>query len=594
MPPLTPAETERLVKTAQDAAQAGHGRKEPIYAAAAAELGRSVGWVKRHLHDVSVRPQRKQRSDSGQHALALGEAQIIAAWVMDGLRKNNKRLRSIRQALQELRYAGMVKAERVDDATGEIVPLSFVAVAAAMRKYGLHPDQLLRPAPAAALRSLHPNHVWEIDASLCVLYYLAGVTGLQVLDADKFYKNKPKALERIQSERVWRYLCVDHYSGSIFCWYVLGAESGANLVDVFIQAVSPRTVLGQQDPFCGVPFIVYVDPGSANTGALAKNLWRRLDVEVLVHEPGNARATGGVEKPQDIWEHVFESTLRSEPVANIDELNEAACIFARFFNATAEHTRHGRTRTDMWLTIAGEHKRVAPAPDLMRLLATHQPEERKVQPWPGPVVEFRGALYDVSAVPGVMIGEKLRVTYSPYLAGHASIVDRDAGGKEVLIAVPEIARDEAGFPANAAVIGEEFRRPADTVLQTNRKAIERLAMGARTDEEAAAARKARRPAFGGEVQPLREARETVLPTPLPKRGTPLVPQVQMPERKEVMLTHFQAAGELARRGLQMTPERNAQVAAWHPDGVPEAELDELQRRLTVRGTLRVVGGGDPA
>ena len=32
-------------------------------------------------------------------------------------------------------------------------------------------------APGATeLQSLHPNHVWQIDASLCVLYYLAART----------------------------------------------------------------------------------------------------------------------------------------------------------------------------------------------------------------------------------------------------------------------------------------------------------------------------------------------------------------------------------------------------------------------------------
>ena len=29
---------------------------------------------------------------------------------------------------------------------------------------------------ATELQSLHPNHVWQIDASLCVLYYLAART----------------------------------------------------------------------------------------------------------------------------------------------------------------------------------------------------------------------------------------------------------------------------------------------------------------------------------------------------------------------------------------------------------------------------------
>jgi hypothetical protein len=42
----------------------------------------------------------------------------------------------------------------------------------------------------------------------------------------------------------------------------------------------------------------------------------------------------------------------------------------------------------------------------------------------------------------------------------------------------------------------------------------------------------------------------------------------------------------------MTPERNAQVAAWYPDGVPEGQLEDLKRRLTTAPRLRVVGGGN--
>jgi hypothetical protein len=41
----------------------------------------------------------------------------------------------------------------------------------------------------------------------------------------------------------------------------------------------------------------------------------------------------------------------------------------------------------------------------------------------------------------------------------------------------------------------------------------------------------------------------------------------------------------------MSPERNHQVRAWHPQGLPESQLDELQHRLTVRASLRLVAAG---
>lgn len=589
MPPLMPAHTEAIVRA--NIAALPRGQKSAAVQALAQQCGLSVPTIYRALGRLTVQAPRRRRSDAGAHALPIAEARTISLWVLEGVNKKDKRVRSLEQALRELRYAGKVRAEAVDAATGEITPLSVSAVAAALKAYGLHPDQLLRPAPAAAIQSLHPLHLVEIDASLCVLHYLSNITGLQVMDHKQFYKNKPRNLERIAAERVWRYLVVDHYSGSIFCWYVLGAESGQNLVEAFIQFCTPRTVAGQTDPFHGVPFNAYVDQGSANTGAQFLSLARRIGMTVTAHAPGNARATGAVEKPQDIWEKNFESALNSEPIASLDELNEAAVLYARWFNATRKHTRHGCTRTDMFLTIRPEQQRLAPAPELLRLLATHKPEERKVENWPHACIRFDGKVYDVSSVPGVMVGEKLRVTYSPWQAGHVSIVQHDAQGHEQLLAVPEITFNEAGFPSNAAVYGEEFKRPADTVLQTNRKLLERLAMGEETDEAAAAARKGRRLALGGQVRPLAEARAAKLPTPLLRPGVelPMSTRVELPD---VLLPHFAAAQRLAaEHGVQMTPELVATLKALHTDGVPEADLSAIATRLTVRAGLRVVGGG---
>ena len=588
MPPLTPAHIEAIVRA--NIAALPRGQKTAAVQALADQFGRSYQTVYRAMKAITVRPPRRRRSDAGAHALPLAEARRISMWVLEGVNKKGKRIRSLEQTLRELRYAGQVRAESISAATGEIVPLSVSAVSAALKAYGLHPDQLLRPAPASAIQSLHPLHLVEIDASLCVLHYLSNVTGLQVMDSKKFYKNKPRNLERIAAERVWRYLVVDHYSGAIFCWYVLGAESGQNLVEAFIRFCTPRTVGGEVDPFHGVPFNAYVDQGSANTGANFISLARRIGMTVTAHAPGNARATGAVEKPQDIWEKNFESALNSEPIASLDELNDAAALYSRWFNATRKHTRHQRTRTDMFLTIRPEQQRLAPAPELLRLLSTHKPEERKVENWPGTCIRFEGKVYDVSSVPGVMVGEKLHVTYSPWQAGHVSIVQHDAQGNEVLLPVPEIEFNEAGFPSNAAVFGEGFKRPADTVLQTNRKLLERLAMGEETDEAAAAARKARRLAFGGAVRPLTEAREAKLPTPLLRPGVdlPLRTRVELPL---VLVPHFQAAQRLgAEYGVQMTPELVATLKALHPDGVPEAELPAIAARLQVRAGLRVVGG----
>lgn len=591
MAPSSATSIQHLVQAAQVAAIASHGEKGDVIDQAAAELGKSRSTVYRRMRQVAVLPARRQRSDAGTSSLDEGEAKIISALLMESHRKNNKQLVTIEHALQTLRYHGMVRAECTCPVTGEVTRLSASAVAKGLKLYSLHPTQLLRPAPCVELRSLHPNHVWQIDASLCVLYYLrptsARDAGLQVLDADKFYKNKPAALARVEAERVWRYVVTDHYSSSLFVHYVLGAESGINLAESFIAATQKR----EGDVMFGVPLVLMMDMGSANTSGLFKNLARRLQVMLNAHMPGNARATGQVEKAQDIVETKFESSLKLAPVASLDELNDFALSWSRHFNAVAIHSRHKHTRADIWLAITQEQLRVGPPPEACRELLTHEPQERQVSPTL--TVSFKGREFDVKDLPGIQVGEKLKVTYNPYALDCACVLDIAADGSELLHSVPLVQRNEAGFRTDANVILEDYTRHADTLADTNRKLVKRLVMEVDTDAAALQARKAKLLPFGGRIDPLREAKETVLPTPLVQRGTALVPAITTTSTPQPVrvLTIFEVCAWLATNGVAMSREKNAQVCAWHPEGVPEDQMKALAAKLSVRAGLRVISGG---
>lgn len=585
---LSPVAISRLVQVAQAAAAAPSGGKQAIYGAACAELCISPATLHRHLKKVTVKPERKQRSDAGDVSLSRDEAIAISAALMVSHRKTGKRLMSIGQAVEVMRANNEVRAERTDPATGEVLPLSDSAIARALRSYGLHPDQLNRPAPAMELKSLHPNHVWQIDASLCVLYYLntrnEKESGLQVMDRDKFYKNKPGNLKRIEADRVWSYEVSEHNSGTLFVHYVLGAESGTNLAESFIAAIQKR----DDDPFHGVPFILMMDMGSANTSGLFANLARRLQVKLIAHAPGNARATGQVENARNLIERSFESGLRLRPVRDLAELNAQAKRWARWYNATKVHSRHGKTRYDQWLTITQEQLRIAPPTELCHELLTHTPETRKVSEFL--TISFKGREFNVSSVPKVMVGEKLHITHNPYVLDAALVVDTDADGAEQLHSVPLVLRDEAGFSETANVIGEDYRRHADTVADTNRKEVDRFAYDAATQDEADAKRKANATPFGGRIDPFKVIEQAPERAFMPRRGTELVTNIKTAAAPARVLTGFEAATELVRLGMQMTRERSAQIAQWYPNGVPEDELQDLQARLTVRAGLRVVGG----
>lgn len=570
--------TERIVGISQQARALPHGNKSEFYAKAAADLGMSPATLHRKMKEVSLRPARKRRNDAGQTVLSFDEAQMVSAVLIESTRRNNKRLMCIQQAMEILVSNGKIAAVRVDQETGELSRLSVSTVARALRLYKLHPDQLNAPAPVTELQSLHPNHIWEIDPSLCVLYYLRSEKelnrGLNVMDANEFYKNKPKNLARIEKERVWRYCITDHTSGTCYVEYVLGAESGENLANVFIHALQKR---GESDPFHGVPFIVMVDPGSANTGAVFQNLCRSLQIHVHVNTPGNPRGKGQVEKMNDLVEKKFESGLKFITVNSLEELNQAAWRWMRMFNCTSIHTRTEQTRYGVWQQITHQQLRTAPDEATCRELAHSAPENRSVTPTL--TVSFKGDEYDVSALPDIIVGQKVLVMRNPWRPNAAQIVIVNEDGREIFHVVEKVERNEFGFREGAPVICESYSRHADTPAQRNAKDIEMLVMGADTLEGAAQTRKGKGLAFNGELDPYKPVTDTILPAYLPKRGTAM--HVPNPTQVEIKPLSVVAASMslIGKIGRGLTPDENAWLRTNYPDGVMEEQLQEVADQL---------------
>jgi len=592
--PLTPAQIEQLAPLAQQLAAAGHGEKAALKRAACERLNISAATLHRWLGEVSVQPPRKRRSDAGKCALQAADAQLLSATLMEGYRANDRKIMSVAWALETLRANHPLFASATDPATGEVRPLSPAACARALRQMGLHPEQLRRATPAQPLASDHPNQVWQIDASISTLFYVPGQgqDGLQDMPPGEYYKNKPENFERIRRQRLTRWAITDHFSGWIFVYYAAGGESIAGMAAAFLAAIQERADGGMH----GVPWMLMMDPGSAGTAGAFMGLLRRLCVQPIVNQAGNPRAKGQVEKAHHLIECDFESGFKLAHVPDLPWINHQAGRWMRYYNAQRVHTRHGATRSAKWMEITQPQLRLAPPPEMCRQLLAGKAEPRKVS---GPFlhVQFGGHTWDVGAVQGAALGETLHLTQHPYDAQLAYVVRHEGSKDEALIEVPRVELDAGGFPLGAARIGHEHKRPADTALDTNRKAIERLATGAATDEAAAAARKAKAVPFAhlGGIDPYKRLDQLPAATPLPRRGTPLAPAGAAPLARVQaaparVLSGFELADALRRRGVDMTPERVSQLRAWCPQGAPENELDNLQHRLTVRAGLRVVGG----
>ena len=283
------ATLDYLRQLADRLASAKHGKKTPIIKDAAQFLSCSNQQVYRMLDEAGLKPKsskRKPRADKGNSQITQAQAELIAGMILVATRANGKQILSVKDATD------MLKAQ------GKLPDVSTSTILRALHAYHCHPEQLKTPTAHVMQRSLFPNHVWQIDASVCVLFYLPK-GGLAVMEQKEFYKNKPANIKKIEKERVIRYVITDHYSANIYVEYVMGAESSENLTQVFLNAIQRRDA---NDPLHGVPHILVMDKGSANLSGLFLNLLERLQVEHIEHAAGNSRAKGQVEKHNDLVE----------------------------------------------------------------------------------------------------------------------------------------------------------------------------------------------------------------------------------------------------------------------------------------------------
>jgi hypothetical protein len=450
-----------------------------------------------------------------------------------------------------------------------------------MLRYRCHPGQVARPSPHESMQSLYPNHCWQFDPSLCVLYYLPCAKPLQALDERTFNEKKPENLARHNRERVLRYVLTDHYSGAIHVRYVQAAgETEVGLFEVLVEAMT------QRDDFVvhGVPEQLVWDAGSANMAHGVQNLLRQLSVRAWAHLPGNPRAKGQVECANNIVERRFEALLAYQRIDNLAQLNAMADKWSRDFNSTEKHTRHGHSRWGLWSGHAGGHIRRCPPRSTCEALLTTKPEWREVNGDMTISFKPRGyerADYDVSHIEHVCSGDKLQVIVSPYAAPNIYVIMRDAANTERFIECKVRSRGEAGFYHDAIVIGERYGRTADTAIDESRKQISERLWGSTDPRAAEKARKEGRIAMDGAVDPMKhiDDRAADLPAHMLRHGT----EIYLPNTVHIDLKPLDLVEALkdlrARLGRPLAQAEREAVQAWFPDGVQPEQLDGLVERI---------------
>ena len=153
-------ELRYLQDLAERHAHAGRGEKGRLIKGAITILG-SRDRVYRGFKEIGYSTGRKRRSDKGKSQVSVEDAKLVANYVYQSTNGNNKRLKPLGHAIDDLWRNGLIRTKAS--------PKTYARI---MRENGFHPDQLAQQATHTIMRSLHPNHVWQFDVSLCVLYYM--------------------------------------------------------------------------------------------------------------------------------------------------------------------------------------------------------------------------------------------------------------------------------------------------------------------------------------------------------------------------------------------------------------------------------------
>ncbi len=491
---------------------APHGTAGKLIEAAAEWLCISRQSVYRALSEAGWASGRKLRADAGDSKVTEEQVQLLAGLLRQTKRQTGKQLLPTSQAINIALSNGELDT-RIS--TGTALRL--------MRQQGVHPEQMDRATPHSNIRSLHPNHVWQVDSSVCVLYRMRKNKGLAVMDAEEFRITKPLNFAKVENERVLRYIAVDHATGAFKLKYFL--TPGENIkvfLEFMIWAFSKQANLLMH----GVPLILQMDQASNQMSKQLDPFWAGLGIRVLAHMPGNARATGLVEVHQNIVETHFEALFAYEAITDMHQLQARAEQWQVHYNATAIHSRHKHTRYSVWQTIRAEELRLCPDAELCRTLVHTQPESRLVN---GDLYVsfapkgFGQTWYNVAHVPNVRNGDRVQCIVNPYSAPNIFVLQKlDDGSNKHFECRAEVTND-LGFNVEDAVIGESFNAPADGLFDTNRKALDQGAWGETEKREIAKRRKQGEVAFGGAIQAFKHIEDAAphLPSHMERRGVEL-------------------------------------------------------------------------
>lgn len=255
-----------------------------------------------------VRPGRKTRSDKGDRVVDIRSdvnLKLVAGWVLE-------------YGVNPAEALLMAKSR------GMNIPVELETFQRYLRENGLTKKARRRnETPHRRFEASAPGEMFQFDISglkeRWFDHQTRRIISVSSLDVSKNHENS-----KLSRVRVWRFALIDDYSRRIFVRFVPVAKpSSSHVVDFLLQAYAEL----------GVPKKLYTDNDAIikygrnkrATEILGKMLADQGGYENIFHLPGNARATGKVERlHQSLEQHekFVGIWLKERGELSIDVLNQ--------------------------------------------------------------------------------------------------------------------------------------------------------------------------------------------------------------------------------------------------------------------------------
>ena len=556
---------------------AAHGTKGRLKEAFMREHNWSLPKLHRELKAIGWTSGRKKRSDAGTSSVSDDVLTELGGMLLTGIRKNGKATAETPITRARLKT------------NGRDIPVSNSRLNQLLRDQKLSLKKQCVPKANIRMRSKHPNHVHQVDPSLCLLYYTPNGQQRMIRD-DQLYKNKPEFEQSILKLKCWRYVLIDHYSSSIIVRYYQSAgESSANLYDFLLYCWEKR----EGRLFHGVPSLMVWDKGSANTSSAIKIALKALQVDLYAHQAGAPRVKGAVENANNLVEKLFESGLRYEPVNSVEELNEAVEAWTIAYNTNSIPHYDSRlnrvgaervARFELWQTIREHQLRLLPDLDVCRQLLSSEPIKKQVRgdncvTFRHPVAK-KTLIYSLSGIAGVE--PKAKIMIAPLIYGDFEVVVTvcDYADEPVEHVIKPMALDPmSGQPLDAPVWGDDiFKSHKDSDVDKASKRAQRAMYPDLTDEERDKAITKNVPPLGGLVTHS-HLKDIEIPGYMNKKGTSLNVPPRFEPVIEILSTTQIAMALVKRYSMKLTPQDNQFIQSNWPDGIAENELATVHDAL---------------